>query len=309
MPNFIRRKLIENWEKCGIADNERISKQTPPAGVTTVRGLSYATDGHPMHTLNIYYPDGADGLLPTVVDIHGGGWMYGDRELNRHFCMFLAAQGYTVIAMSYRLLPETDLCGQVQDIFKSLHWLEAHAKEYHCDLTRAFLTGDSAGGHLSGLTACVALSPKLQAVYGVQPVGYEFKALAINHGACDVNHLNFIKGVMGKLVAREMVLMLFGTRPKTSPFYRAASFSDTAEGIRLPPVLLISSEPDELHAPQTLTLHKWMTERSIPHETLFWKKEQGEHLTHVFNITHPEYKEAIETNLKMLSFFDKSLAR
>ena len=110
-------------------------------------------------------------------------------------------------------------------------------------------------------------------------------------------------------MTREMELMLFGKRPKASPWYKSASFSDTAEGIPLPPVLLISSEQDELHEPQTLTLHKWMMERGIPHETLFWKKEQGEHLTHVFNITHPEYAEAIETNLKMLAFFEKSLAR
>ncbi|MCE5236535.1 MAG: alpha/beta hydrolase [Eubacteriales bacterium] len=309
MPNLIRKKLIETWKKIGAADAARIAEQTPTPGVTVERGIPYLADGHPMHTLNVYYPEGAAGLLPTVVDIHGGGWMYGDRELNRHFCMFLAAQGYAVVGMSYRLLPETDLRGQVQDIFASLHWLEGHAAEHHCDLTGVFLTGDSAGGHLSGPAASVSLSGELRKVYGVSPLSFPFRAVAINHGACNVNELGFIKGFMGTLVEREMKSMLFGKRPKSSPQYRRASLTDTAVGITLPPLMLISSEPDGLHERQTLKLHAWLKERGIPHETLFWTRERGERLTHVFNITHPEYEEAVETNLMMLAFFEKSMKR
>ncbi|HWS28779.1 MAG TPA: alpha/beta hydrolase [Clostridia bacterium] len=304
--NYIRKKLIENWEKVAVSDAVRIEKQTSAPNVTVERGIPYLDDGHTMHTLNIYYPDHAEGLLPTVVDIHGGGWMYGDRELNRHFCMFLAAQGYIVVGMSYRLLPETNLKGQVQDIFKSLNWLQRRAGEHHCDLNRVFLTGDSAGGHLSGLTACVNLSPELQNIYGVEPVSFPFRAVAINHGACDLNGLSFLGGITGKLVAREMKLMLFGKRPGASPYYKKSSLRDTAAGVALPPVLIISSEPDGLHESQSTALHIWMTVQNIPHETLFWEKEKGEHLTHVFNITHPEYAESMETNLKMLDFFQRS---
>ncbi len=305
---FIRKKIIENWEKVAVSDAERIAKQTPTPNVTVRRKIPYNDDGHEMHTLNVYYPDNAKGLLPTVVDIHGGGWLYGDRELNRHFCMFLAAQGYTVIGMSYRLLPEPDLKGQVQDIFESLHWLSRHAKDYHSDLDRVFLTGDSAGGHLSGLTACANLSADLQKTYGVKPVSFPFRAVAINHGVCDI-HASFYKGksLTGKLVKREMALMFFGKRPSLSPFYKKSSLKDTALGITLPSVLIISSEHDALHDGQSVALHVWMTAQNIPHETLFWEKEKGGHLTHVFNITHPEYAESIETNLKMLDFFKRSL--
>ena len=73
-----------------------------------------------MHTLNLYRPAGVSGPLPTVVDIHGGGWMYGDRQLNRNYCMYLASRGYAVMGMSYRLVPEVTVAGQVQDVFASL---------------------------------------------------------------------------------------------------------------------------------------------------------------------------------------------
>ena len=70
------------------------------------------------------------GPLPTVVDIHGGGWMYGDRHLNRSYCMYLASRGYAVMGMSYRLVPEVTVAGQVQDVFASLRWLAEHGSEY-----------------------------------------------------------------------------------------------------------------------------------------------------------------------------------
>ena len=54
--------------------------------------------------------------------------MYGDRELNQAYCMYLASQGWAVMGMSYRLLPEVDLREQIQDVFASFHWLERHLK-------------------------------------------------------------------------------------------------------------------------------------------------------------------------------------
>ena len=160
---------MKKWRRNARKDAVRLSSQPRPEGVAVEAGLPYLPDGDPMHTLNLYRPEGAAGLLPTVVDIHGGGWMYGDRELNRNYCMALAAQGYAVMGMSYRLLPQVDLRGQVQDVFASLHWLEEHGAEHGFDLSRILLTGDSAGGHLAGLTACIQKSRALQALYGVQP--------------------------------------------------------------------------------------------------------------------------------------------
>lgn len=94
-----------------------------------------------------------------MVDIHGGGWMYGDRQLNRNYCMYLASRGYAVMGMSYRLVPEVTVAGQVQDVFASLHWLAEHSTEYGFDLSRVLLTGDSAGGHLTGSPPASSSAP------------------------------------------------------------------------------------------------------------------------------------------------------
>ena len=100
MGYFTRRALKNKWEENRRRDAVRLAEQPQPGGVAVEEGLAYLPGGHPMHTLNLYRPLGAVGLLPTVVDVHGGGWMYGDRQLNRSYCMYLASRGYAVMGMS-----------------------------------------------------------------------------------------------------------------------------------------------------------------------------------------------------------------
>ena len=306
---FLIRKLIDQkWAANRKKDALRLQTQTLPAGVEVRAGLAYLPDGDPMHTLNLYRPAGAEGPLPGVVDIHGGGWMHGDRELNRGYCMSLAAQGYAVMGMSFRLLPHVGLQEQAQDVFASLRWLEDHGAEYGFDLSRILLTGDSAGGHLAGLTACIQKSPALQALYGVEPLARGFTALAIAHGVCDIYRFSFLRPPLDQAVTREYQSMFFGPRWKRSPLYGRASFADTAPGLDLPPILVIASEPDRYY-PQSRRLMAFLDRSPLEHETILWRREQGEHLTHVFEVNHWDWPESRETNRRMLDFFDRAARR
>lgn len=302
---LMRRKMISIWNQVAEKDAKRIATQTPIAGVTALAGLPYLDDGHPLHRLNLYFPENATGPLPTIIDIHGGGWMYGDCELNRHYCMVLASQGFAVMAMSYRLLPEVDLQGMVADVFASLHWLARHGEEHHCDLSRVFLTGDSAGGHLTGLATCIQLSPELQRVYGVLPVDFAIRAIAISHGVCNVTDFG-AGGLQGWLVAREMRQMLYGHLGKRAPWIGHASFHETAAGLKLPPVLVISSEPDGFFA-QSQSLASCLQASGATYETKFWTRDRGERLGHVFPILFPDWPESMETNQQMITFFRRAV--
>ena len=305
MSIFIRGLIHEKWRGNGRRDALRRNEQRLPEGVEVEEGLPYLPDGGPMHTLNVYRPSGAAVSLPTVIDIHGGGWMYGDRELNRPYCMALAAQGYAVMGMSYRLLPHVDLKGQVQDIFASLHWLERHGAEYGFDLSRILLTGDSAGGHLAGLTACIQQSHTLQSLYGVEPLERDITALAIAHGVCDLYHFAFWNPPLDRAVTREYQRLFFGPRWKHSPLYGHASFEDTALGLKLPPILVIASEADRYYR-QSQRLISYLEQGPWKHEVIRWTRAQGEHLTHVFEVSHWDWTESQETNRRMLDFFDRA---
>jgi acetyl esterase/lipase len=305
MSLIVRSLLQRQWRNTKKLDDARIATLRPTPGVAEDADMRYIGDGNRFHMVDVYYPEGTTGLLPTVIDIHGGGWMYGDKELNKYYCLYLASKGYAVVNMSYRLLPQTDIKGQVKDIFACLHWLSANAEKHHADLRRVCLTGDSAGGHLSGLTACIQLSDTLQKLYDVQAVDFGIDALCISHGVCDPAN-----GVIGtKIVDDEYRRMMFGKRWKKEAIFTKVNFQDTADCVlaenkKFPRLFVISSEADELHL-HTFALIDYLKEKDIPFTLKFWTKVQNANLGHVFHITHPsDYPESIETTAEMLKFFD-----
>jgi acetyl esterase len=96
---------------------------------------------------------GAD-PAPTMLFLHGGGWMYGDLESHDPACRFLAEHsGVQLLAIDYRLSPEHKFPAASDDCKAAYRWLVEHADEVNADPTRLAVGGDSAGGSLSASTA------------------------------------------------------------------------------------------------------------------------------------------------------------
>jgi acetyl esterase/lipase len=313
---ILRSSLLNIWKSVKKNDDKRMALQTPTPGIDCV-SLPYSGDGHPMHALNIYYPADTEGLLPVIIDIHGGGWMYGDKDLNRFVCRYWASKGFAVMAMSYRLFPEVTLQGMVQDIFSAMHWLKGHGAEHHCDMSRVCITGDSAGGHLAALALCIDASPELQAVYGVTGTGLGFKAGAITHGCCNAHTEEIALAAMKirplvKLLRREVDAMMYGENVEASSWWGKAAFQETAPfveaaGRALPPLMLVSSEADYLH-PQTLEMARYLEARGAAYTLRFATKAEHPELGHVYNISYPEWPESIATNDAIIGFFTSQIA-
>jgi acetyl esterase len=91
---------------------------------------------------------------PTMLFIHGGGWMYGDLESHDAPCRFLAEKsGVQLLAIDYRLSPEHKFPAAVEDCQAAFRWLVENAEEVNADPDRLAVGGDSAGGALSASTA------------------------------------------------------------------------------------------------------------------------------------------------------------
>lgn len=124
---------------------------------TVRRALVYARPGGEALRADLYRP-AAPGRHPALVAVHGGGWFTGDRSFYARLGPFLAARGFVVLAVDYRLAgagrkayPEA-----VEDVRAALAYLRGHAGAFGVDPRRAGLMGDSAGAHLAAL---VALDP------------------------------------------------------------------------------------------------------------------------------------------------------
>jgi len=147
-------------EKVVSADNFPTLNATFPGGVTGHPDIVYSTIGgfRPL-TLDLYTPAKGGAARPLVIYIHGGGWMGGTSRNAAAYANFpavmadLAARGYVVASLNYRLGGEAKFPAATEDIDSAVRWLRAHAADYGIDKARVAIWGGSAGGQLAALAA------------------------------------------------------------------------------------------------------------------------------------------------------------
>jgi acetyl esterase/lipase len=128
---------------------------TTPIGFTfphygeTWNDVAYCTD-NPLQTMDVYFPD-TGGPWPTLVYVHGGSWMHGDKSEATMFAGGMTSLGYLVVSINYRLYPPTTWPAMIEDVKCAVRSLRAHASEYNLDPDRIVAMGTSAGGHLVSL--------------------------------------------------------------------------------------------------------------------------------------------------------------
>lgn len=99
--------------------------------------------------LRIYTPCGTGPYVP-VVYLHGGGWVVGNLDTHDDLCRSLCARAKALlVAVDYRLSPETRFPGPLDDAYAATLWTAAHALERNADPARLAVCGDSAGGALA----------------------------------------------------------------------------------------------------------------------------------------------------------------
>jgi arylformamidase len=129
----------------------------------------------PRATLD-YFPSGAKNA-PLFVFIHGGYWQRNEKERFSFVSQGPRAHGVDVAVPGYTLAPEARLTDIVAEINRSLTFLVEQARDLSFDRSRIFISGWSAGGHL---TAAVAGHP---AVRGGMPISGIFDLEPIALGA------------------------------------------------------------------------------------------------------------------------------
>lgn len=103
--------------------------------------------GDPSQKLEMFVPQGAKGVLPMVMFVHGGSWASGDPHDYRFIARTLCAQGYAVVLAGYRLYPQARYPGMLEDGAAALRWVHDHARRLGGDPDRLALMGHSAGAY------------------------------------------------------------------------------------------------------------------------------------------------------------------
>ena len=87
--------------------------------------------------------------LPTVIYIHGGGWVFGDRAGAVPELLPYLQKGWNVVNVEYRMASQSLAPAAVEDSRCALRCVYRNAGQYHFDTDRLIVTGHSAGGHLA----------------------------------------------------------------------------------------------------------------------------------------------------------------
>jgi pectinesterase len=125
----------------------RVAETLPP-GVVARENLTYARPEGIELQLDLYRPE-SNRICPAVIIVHGGGWVAGDRTMERSFARHLAARGYAAATVSYRLGEPGRFPHAILDLRTAVRWLRAHASEFQLNPARIGAIGGSAGGTLA----------------------------------------------------------------------------------------------------------------------------------------------------------------
>jgi acetyl esterase len=117
-------------------------------GVEIIENLSYGPHGE-ANVLDIWRPKDAEGPLPVVLYIHGGGFRSLSKDSHWIMALVMARHGYLVATINYRLSPEHAYPSHIQDACAAWLWTLNNVAEYGGDPSRMVVAGESAGANLA----------------------------------------------------------------------------------------------------------------------------------------------------------------
>ncbi|MDR2047602.1 MAG: alpha/beta hydrolase [Clostridiales bacterium] len=95
-------------------------------------------------------------LKPLLINIHGGGFVAGEKYHRRYFSAYIADIGYAVYNINYGVGPEYKFPFCLQSVAKAITWANENSEKYGFDMSKLVLSGDSAGASLAALGALTA---------------------------------------------------------------------------------------------------------------------------------------------------------
>jgi acetyl esterase/lipase len=168
------------------------------------------------------------GANSTIIRIHGGGWTVGDKGtgnmplMNRYF----ATQGYCVFDIQYGLNNQSNILPfaesitpqtvkgnfSINDMVRHVgifcQYLVTHQSEYPANLSSVFISGGSAGGHLTCITALAIASGNYTSLFGP---GITIKGYVPFYPANDL--ANFIDGGISNKEFYDPTLLISASSP------------------------------------------------------------------------------------------------
>jgi acetyl esterase/lipase len=140
------RKAIDDAQADGTLPKLAVEEAwiTVPADVGDVRAL-------------LIKPRSGKAPLPSVLYMHGGGWIFGSVHSHGRLARELAvAADAAVVFIDYALAPEARYPVQIEQCYAVARWVTEHGESHDLDPARIAVAGDSAGGNMATVLCMLA---------------------------------------------------------------------------------------------------------------------------------------------------------
>jgi len=267
MLEYIERYRTETKE----SDDIRDAGLTTPDDIERVDNIQYGVDPH-WNLLDVYRLRSAAGhKLPVIINVHGGGWIYGDKERYQYYSMQLAQRGFSVVNFTYRLAPEYLFPAPLEDLNLIAEWVLQNAEKYSMNSDKLFAVGDSAGAQILGTYAAIVSDPGFAENFSFKiPEGFRLSAIGLNCGAYKIDmskkdelitqHMQAYLPDKGSEKEQWMMCVLNHITPVFPPAFITTALGDFLRN----DAPLLSAKLDECNVPHVYRLYG-TTENPLGH--------------------------------------------
>ncbi|MBP1159204.1 MULTISPECIES: alpha/beta hydrolase [unclassified Rhodococcus (in: high G+C Gram-positive bacteria)] len=273
-----------------------------PAGVARVTDQQYR-DGDPDAHLDVYFPEAAQGPLPTVIWTHGGGWISCHKTDFAPYYRLLAAAGFTVVSLDYSLGPDQTYPTPVHQLNDAHAYLIANAERLHVDPQRIVLAGDSAGAQLSSQLAALITNPDYAREVGVTPAlrPGQLRGVVLNCGVFDVRKVVGLPGILGWAMD-QLVWSSLGTKDFDDSAAVAQMSTILHVTGQFPPTYISGGNADPLTDTQSVPLAERLRGLDVDVTTVFYPADHKPALGHEyqFKLDNEDGRLALERTIEFL---------
>ncbi len=211
--------------------------------VECLRDIEFSHERGITLRLDLYRNRSAPAGCPTLLQIHGGGWVIGDkREQGLPLMHQLAARGWVCVSANYRLSPHATFPEHLIDIKRAIRWIRESGAQYGANPDFLVVTGGSAGGHLAALVGLTGNDPTYQP--GFEHVDTGVRAAVPIYGIYDFTDRHGVHSGTGMVELLEKTVMK-GSFDELTDLYRRASPFDLVHEAA-PPFFVIHGDLDSL---------------------------------------------------------------
>lgn len=263
-----RVKFIED---CIKFDTPRLQTEEYPESVRVEADIVYGA-----HELDIYYPSNMkEGCKDAFFLTHGGAFVYGSKELDKRFGMYLAMKsGLPVVNVNYTLMPESDMKQLLGELVEAACFI---ADKY--GFTNLHYTGDSAGGYLALMMCCLTMDRSVRQELDL-PLDIPFKVASVNPVCgCYLNKPDEFPGCY------------FATKNGGSTPEFVYNLYDLVKRTGSPSIAIVTGDQDFLHD-ENVHLKALYDELGIKADFIDAVSNEEEQAFHVFPIAQPTKPQA-----------------